>query len=104
MKNLAKTIGIGLAILALPFAAIAAGDAKTKNVTLEVTGMTCSDCEPKVRDALTALDGVEVKKVDHKTGIVQCTIDTEKVTIEAMEKAVEAAGFKAKKQSEKADS
>lgn len=95
MKNLAKKIGVGLAVLALPFAALAAG-AKSKNVNLDVSGMTCSACETKVRDALAAIDGVEVKQVDYKAGKVHCMIDPEKVSTETVVSAVKSAGFDAK--------
>jgi cation transport ATPase len=95
MKNLAKILGVGLIALALPFAALA-GSAKAKNLNLDVTGMQTATSEAKVHDALAAIESVEVKRVDARTGTVLVSIDPEKVSPEAILSAISAAGFEAK--------
>ena len=95
MKTLAKIIGVGLMAFALPFAALA-GSANAKNLNLDVTGMQTATSEAKVHDALAAIDGVEVKRVDARTGKVLISIDPEKVSPERVLSAISAAGFEAK--------
>ena len=100
MKSLIKIVGVGLMALALPLAALAAGE-KAKNLNLDVAGMTSANAEAQVQAALSGIAGVEVKQVNAKAGTVHVMIDTEKVSPEAVVSALKAAGFEAKVRAEK---
>ncbi len=74
--------------------------AKTETFKLTVTGMTCGGCASKVSKGLNGCEGVTKATVDQKTdsAIVEVKAGTD---IAKVIKAVEDAGFKAKKQEEK---
>jgi copper ion binding protein len=59
-----------------------------------VTGMTCGSCSDKVKTALTAIDGVTVQKVCHKSGKVCVKIDSAKTDKSKVSEAITASGFK----------
>lgn len=101
MKNLTKIIGVGLMALALPFAALA-GNEKAKSLNLDVAGMTSATAETQVKAALTAIQGVEVKQVNAKSGTVHIMIDSEKVSPDAVVSALKSAGFEARVRAEPA--
>jgi copper chaperone CopZ len=55
---------------------------KTRGITINVSGMTCSHCEATVKKHLEALNGIEEVQADNKSGTVQISgsrIDLEKV-------------------------
>lgn len=58
-----------------------------------VTGMTCGGCSKKLNSVVTALDGVSVKKVCHKSKSLVVAIDESKSSKEAVCAAVTGAGF-----------
>jgi hypothetical protein len=63
MNRLVKLIGVGLVALALPIAALAAGE-KSQNLNINVADLTSADSEAQIQSALSAIDGVEVKQVN----------------------------------------
>ena len=68
--------------------------AGTENVHFAVTGMTCDGCSKKVTADLSALEGVTVKKVCHKSGCTIVNFDTTKTTKEKIQQAITTSGFK----------
>lgn len=101
-------IAAGLLLIActsaLSFAAEEGGAAtdttaaeKTETFTLDVTGMTCQGCVAKVDKGLKACEGVAKAEVslDKNCAVVVAKAGTD---ISTIIKAVEATGFKAKKQ------
>lgn len=65
----------------------------TMEKTVLVEGMMCAHCEAHVSKALEALDGVEKAVCDHEAGTAVIT-ETKEVSRDAIEKAVEEAGYK----------
>lgn len=55
--------------------------------------MTCGHCKMSVEGALNELEGVSNVEVDLATGKVTVTYDESKVTLEAMQEAVEEQGY-----------
>lgn len=55
-----------------------------KELTLNISGMMCTGCENRVKNALNLIKGVEIIEVNHKNGIVKLNINEniEKNTIE----------------------
>mgnify|MGYP001569052763 FL=1 len=84
----------GVAFLANSYAEDDASDAK-KEVVLKVSGMTCAECEGKVKSALEGCDGVIKATADHKTGEAVVEVEAAaEINADALSKAVEKAGFK----------
>ncbi len=67
---------------------------KTKDVTLDVKGMTCGGCESKVKKVLSALNGVSDVKVSHKDGKAELHLEEGKTTVDDLIKAVKTLGYK----------
>ncbi|HHY73470.1 MAG TPA: heavy-metal-associated domain-containing protein [Bacillus bacterium] len=63
-----------------------------KNITLKVSGMTCGHCEKAVKNALSAIEGVEQVDVELKTGKVE-VVANEHVSEQALKDAVEEQGY-----------
>ncbi len=64
------------------------------NIThINVTGMTCGGCSKKLTKALTAVKGVEVKKICHKSGCVDVVL-TEGATAAQVKEVITKNGFK----------
>ncbi|SES68070.1 copper chaperone [Salinibacillus kushneri] len=61
--------------------------------TVNVQGMSCGHCVQSVKGALESLDGVSKAEVDLSTGKVEVTYDDSKVTVEAMNDAIEEQGY-----------
>ena len=61
--------------------------------TLRIEGMMCEGCAGKVRDGLSALDGVSKVDVDLRTG--RAAVEHDGVPDEALISAVVDAGFRA---------
>ena len=85
-----------LKALLLFAAAMSAFAAEPKTAQLEVSGMTCSLCPLTVRKALERVPGVLDAKADLATQSAQARYDSDKVSAEALAKAVSDAGFPAK--------
>ena len=62
-------------------------------VTLKVSGMSCSGCANAVESALMELQGVHQVAVDLAEGEVTTMYEDDKVTIEDIEEAVTSAGY-----------
>ena len=77
-------------------AGMSAFAAEPKTAQLEVSGMTCSLCPLTVRKALERVPGVLDAKADLATHSAQARYDPDKVSPEALAKAVSEAGFTAK--------
>lgn len=67
---------------------------KTKDVTLNVKGMTCGGCESKVKKVLSACKGVSDVKVDHKDGKAELHLEDGKASVDDLMKAVKNLGYK----------
>ena len=65
----------------------------TKQVKLEVSGMSCGHCVHAVREALGAVPGVKVEEV--QIGSASVTLDDEKATLGDLVDAVYNAGYEA---------
>ena len=65
----------------------------TKQVKLEVSGMSCGHCVHAVREALGTVPGVKVEEV--KIGSASVTLDDEKATLGDLVDAVSNAGYEA---------
>lgn len=57
-----------------------------------INGMTCSNCEMRVKNALNSLDGVWAKKVSHKKNSAELLLKS-KDSAEAIKAAVEKGGY-----------
>lgn len=69
--------------------------ANTKEVVLDVRGMTCSSCVRHVEGALRRLDGVAEVEVKLRDGKVRVEHDPARATIEQMVAAIDEAGYEA---------
>lgn len=66
--------------------------ADTKTLNLAVTGMSCKHCQAHVKEALEKVPGVASAEVDLE-GAKACVKADDSVTVDALVKAVEAAGY-----------
>lgn len=62
-----------------------------KNQTITISGMTCGHCVMSVRKELGKIDGVKIDAV--KIGSAAVTVDETKVTEQALQQAIEEAGY-----------
>jgi Cu+-exporting ATPase len=65
-----------------------------ETLTLPVEGMTCASCVARVEKTLKKIDGVEIANVNLATEAVALSFDSVKVSLDALAKAVESAGYK----------
>ena len=63
--------------------------------TLDVRGMHCGGCEARVRDAVSALPGVEAVVAEHIGDLVEVTYDQGRIDLDRIRTAVVEAGFAA---------
>ena len=68
--------------------------AANQKVELKVLGMACGGCSAAVEKALRNLEGVASARVDLAKKTAYVDYDAEKTTLEALKKAVQAAGYK----------
>jgi len=61
--------------------------------TIEVHGMMCGGCERRVREAVSALDGVSDVVAEHIGDEVEVTFDPALVGLDAICAAIAAEGF-----------
>ncbi len=71
----------------------AEGTAQHADVVLNIRGMTCVGCEGKVKDTLSAVEGVSDVKVSHKDGKAQLHVEEGKVDKAALIEALKQVGF-----------
>lgn len=62
-------------------------------LTLNVSGMKCGACEKKIVEGLSALEGVESVKADHKAACVEVNFDSEKTSEEVIREKITELGF-----------
>ncbi|BAS28824.1 heavy metal translocating P-type ATPase [Limnochorda pilosa] len=67
----------------------------TAQVRLGIVGMTCASCSARVERALTKLPGVVTASVNLATDQATVTFETGAVDLEAMQRAVQDAGYQA---------
>jgi copper chaperone CopZ len=96
-------IAIGAVTVSLAgFQGLAAGSQSRQTVTLQIDGVTCAGCVKDVKTALVKVPGVSevefstgkkwVVFPDYSNARASVTFDPEKTSLEALIKAVEAAG------------
>ncbi|CAN5496982.1 heavy metal translocating P-type ATPase [soil metagenome] len=73
----------------------ASSSSSDEGVTLLIDGMTCASCVRRVEKALAKVDGVSSANVNLNTEKATVSFDPALVTIVDLERAVEAAGYKA---------
>lgn len=62
-------------------------------MSLKVAGMTCEGCEKNLTEAIQAQQGIlSIEEINHKTGIVNLTIESEACK-GSIEKTIQEAGF-----------
>ncbi len=71
----------------------AEGTAQHADVVLNIRGMTCAGCEGKVKDTLSAFEGVSDVAVSHKEGKAQFHVEEGKVDNAALIEALKQVGF-----------
>ncbi len=71
----------------------AEGTAQHTDEVLNIRGMTCAGCEGKVKDTLSAFEGVSDVKVSHKEGKAQFHVEEGKVDNAALIEALKQVGF-----------
>ncbi|MEK7396038.1 MAG: copper ion binding protein, partial [Candidatus Poribacteria bacterium] len=64
-----------------------------KQITIPVSGMTCTSCVGTVEKALTDLPGVKSAKANLAVNTATVEFDPEKVTTQDMEKAIKDVGY-----------
>ncbi len=67
--------------------------AKDSTLTMKVSGWHCDGCSGSTKAALQKVDGVKTVAVDTAKGTATVTYDDSKVTMAALEKAVQASGY-----------
>ncbi len=68
---------------------------ESRELTFAIGGMSCTSCAQSVEKALKSLDGVIEARVDFASSTASVKV-TDKISIEKIEKVVEAAGYSAK--------
>ena len=61
--------------------------------SFKISGMKCGGCEKTVQTAADAMAGVIASKANAKKGTVEVEFDEARTTVDAIQKAVSAAGF-----------
>ncbi|MFK9120395.1 copper chaperone CopZ [Peribacillus frigoritolerans] len=67
-----------------------------ENVTLNVSGMSCSHCVNAVEGNVGKLNGVESVKVHLESGKVDVSFDSEKVSLEKIKETIDDQGYEVK--------
>lgn len=77
------------------------GDRKMKAATLQLETLTCPSCMQKIEGAIKGLDGVDqdTVKVLFNSSKVKLNFDENKVSIDAIEKAITNVGYEVEKSS-----
>jgi copper chaperone len=63
-------------------------------LTLDVTGMTCTGCENAVSRAVSMIEGVSNVRPSHAHNRVIVTFDPAKTNRQAIARAIETAGYR----------
>ncbi|MBA1341007.1 MAG: putative copper-exporting P-type ATPase A [ANME-2 cluster archaeon] len=64
-----------------------------EDVRIKVVGMTCQHCQKRVHDAISALDGVTMVRVDLETGEATVSYDSSRIDLEDVKQAVRDTGY-----------
>ena len=64
-----------------------------KHIELQVTGMTCRSCEPRIEKALTRIEGVVQSAADHRAAQVRVMFDPARTSESDVRSCVERAGY-----------
>jgi copper chaperone len=64
-----------------------------EKIVLKVGGMKCGGCEASVKSALTAVDGVDQAKADHKLQQVEIEFDRSVISIEKLKEVITRQGY-----------
>ena len=67
------------------------------NEKIKVNGMNCGSCKLAVENSIQELDGVSKAEADLESGLVDLEFDSDKVSIDEIDEAVEEAGFSVEK-------
>jgi copper chaperone CopZ len=59
---------------------------------LKVSGMHCTACRMLIEDAISEIKGAQAVSVDHTTGVVAVTYDSDE-TLEKIKTAIRGEGF-----------
>jgi Cu(I)/Ag(I) efflux system membrane fusion protein len=86
MKRIIILFGLAL------FLAATSASAKDANGTLTVQGK-CNMCKTKIEKAAKSVEGVKTARWDSESKALRLSYDTNKVKLEAISKAVAAAGY-----------
>lgn len=75
-----------------------------KKATIQLETLTCPSCVLKVENAVKSIEGVEKESVNvmFNASKVKFDFDEEKISVEAVEKAISSVGYEVKKSSVKA--
>ncbi|MDD2760455.1 MAG: heavy-metal-associated domain-containing protein [Methylomonas sp.] len=65
----------------------------SESASIAVTGMKCGGCENTINTAVSAIAGVLAVKASHQEKRVDVEFDPDQTDIEAIEDAIEDAGF-----------
>ncbi len=65
----------------------------SESATIAVSGMKCGGCENTINTTLSAMDGVLSVKASFQDKKVDVEFDSSKTDLEALEDAIEDAGF-----------
>lgn len=64
-----------------------------EKVDLSVEGMHCDNCVATVTEALKAVDGVKLARVNLDENRAEVTFDSRKASLEQLKEAVKSAGY-----------
>lgn len=67
-----------------------------KHIAVSVEGMSCSNCEEKIKEALLRLNGVQSVVVDLNLKKVSVEYDDEKVFLDVIKGTIEDQGYDVK--------
>ncbi len=63
-----------------------------KEITINVKGMMCEGCENRIKNAVSALNGVEEVVANHNNGTVKVKTN-EDIDVKVIEESIEDIGF-----------
>lgn len=92
MTNFLKIAALASILIAPAGVAFAA----ERTITLHVDNMTCASCPLIVRQALTAVPGVDRAEVSFRARTATVTFDDARTTVETLTQATTQAGFPAR--------
>lgn len=64
-----------------------------EQLTLHVTGMTCTGCEQRIQKALGRLEGIQRSRADYQRAEVRVVFDPARTTEQAVRACIEQVGY-----------